>query len=499
MTLDYPSIMFFLALNNLFIMALYIYQYFYHHKQWYLLLVALGITFQTIAIILFANRDFLPPLLSLRVNNFLLISCFALTAFGLLSYDGTIRKKLLKLFIVSVFIFYSATLLVEENYTILSVIRITSCSFFFGVGASYLYTNKNKYKFSILLSAVLLLYSVIQLVRAVHIYQMGQSYVFLQNSTFNNWFLIVSVLVISAISIGFIMLLKEMDQKTILGKNVIIEKDKRKLHALNQTQNKLFSIIAHDLRSPFINILGLSDLLLDNVKDSDNPESEKYTELINSTAKNTLSLLDNLLNWAKSQTGELGFKSEKIILSEVIDEIISLKMSQAKAKNIALKCSLITDIELFTDKNILATILRNLIANAIKFTNYGGHIEVVATTHGHQVEVCIIDNGVGMTDETIRKIFDLSTNVTSRGTANENGSGLGLVLCKEFVEKLDGHLWVESEVGKGSNFKLTLPMHISEPERIGSVLTRTGDTAEAVRLAFSTNSQDQEKSSKFTS
>ncbi|WP_158285141.1 sensor histidine kinase [Arenibacter aquaticus] len=477
-------------------MALFIYQYFYHHKQWYLLLVALGITFQTIAIVLFANRDVLPPLLSLRINNFLLISCFALTAFGLLSYDGTIRKKLLRLFIVSVFLFYSAILFVEENFTILSVIRITSCSFFFGIGAFYLYTNKNKYKFSILLSAVLLLYSVFQLVRAIHIYQIGQSYVFLQNSTFNNWFLIVSVLVISAISIGFIMLLKEIDQKTILAKNVIIEQDKRKLQALNQTQNKLFSIIAHDLRSPFINILGLSDLLLDNVKDTDNPESEKYTDLINSTAKNTLNLLDNLLNWAKSQTGELGFNPEKITLSEVIDEIIGLKRSQAKAKNIALQHSPTTDIELFTDKNILATILRNLIANAIKFTDYGGQIEVVATTHGQQVEICVIDNGVGMTDETIRKIFDLSANVTSRGTANENGSGLGLVLCKEFVEKLDGHLWVESEIGKGSNFKFTLPLHIPEPERIDSTLTGAQDATESVALAFSSYSQGQEQSSK---
>lgn len=460
MTLDYPSILFFLALNNLFIIALFIYQYFYHHKQWYLLMVALGITVQTFAIVLYANRDIMSPWLAFRINNFLLISCFALTAFGLISFDGRFRKKLFRLFIIAVFVFYGAILIMEENNSIRSVIRIFSCSFFYGIGAYYLLVNKNRYKFSILLSGVLLLYATFQLFRGIHIFQLGKAYVFLQNSAFNNWFLIISVLVISAISIGFIMLLKEMDQKTILWKNKIIEQDRRKLEALYQTQNKLFSIIAHDLRSPFINILGLSDILMGTVKENTDPESEKCTELINSTAKTTLNLLDNLLNWAKSQTGELGFTPEKLILSEVIMEIIGLKMSSAKAKNISLQYVHTDDIELITDKNILETILRNLISNALKFTNIGGRIKVTATALGEQVEISIADNGVGMTEETIRKIFDLSTNITLRGTANENGSGLGLVLCKEFVKKLDGRLWVESEKGKGSTFKFTLPRQI---------------------------------------
>ena len=464
MTLDYPSILFFLALNNLFIIALFIYQYFYQHKQWYLLLVALGIMFQTSAILMYANRELLAPLFALRINNFLMISCFAFTSFGLISFDGKMRKKLLWIFAGFAFIFYSAILFAEENNVILSIIRITSCSIFYAIGAYYLFFNKNKYKFSIILSGVLLLYSIFQLFRAVNIYQLGESYVFLQNSTFNNWFLIISVLVISAISIGYIMLLKEVDQKTILRKNKIIEQDKHKLEALNQTQNKLFSIIAHDLRSPFNNILCLSELLSEKVAVTENSESEEFVDLINTTAKNTLSLLDNLLNWAKSQTGELGFSPEKIKLSKVIHHIIELKMSQAKAKNISLHFSPIDEIELSTDKNILGTVLRNLISNAIKFTNPGGHIELVTTTDEHRVEISINDNGVGMTEDTIRKIFDLTTTVTLPGTANENGSGLGLVLCKEFVEKLGGHLWVESELGKGSNFKFTLPLNISKPE-----------------------------------
>ena len=456
-TLDYPSIILFLALNNLFIITLLIYKYWFHHKQWYLLLVILGIAFQTMAIILFGKRDLLPYLYTIRINNFLLITSFALTSFGLLSFDGKLRKNLLRTFVVFVVLFYTSILIVEENYTTLTIIRIISCSFFYGIGAFYLFVNKKQYKFPIILSLVLFIYSIFQLVRAFNIYTMDQNYDLLKGSVLGNWFLVITLFVISASSIGFIMLLKEIDEKTILTNNLIIQKDKLKLETLNRTQNKLFSIIAHDLRSPFNNIIGLSELLLENVKETNDTESEKCVGFINSTAENTLNLLDNLLHWAKSQTGELLYKPEKIILSDFILEIIGLQTSLANAKNISLQYSSTEDIEVYTDENILATILRNLISNAVKFTNPEGHINVSATINEHQVEISVADNGVGMSEETIQKIFDPSIKVTSKGTANENGSGFGLVLCREFVEKLDGQLLIESEEGKGSNFKFTLP------------------------------------------
>ncbi|WP_191321990.1 sensor histidine kinase [Algoriphagus aquimarinus] len=359
-------------------------------------------------------------------------------------------------FIAAVLLVYSCILIVEENNTMLNVIRIASSSFFLGVGSYYLFTNKNKYKSALLISGVLLIYSLFQVIRAFYIYQLDQSYIYTTNSVIGNWFLIISLFVISGSCIGFIMLLKEIDQKTILEKNIIIQQGKLKLEELNLTQNKLFSIIAHDLRNPFNNIIGLSEFLKES--DMDEVESEEYIDLINSTAKNTLNLLDNLLNWAKSQTGELRFIPEKIILSKVITETLWLKESLAKAKNISLNYALSTDIELYTDRNILGTILRNLISNAIKFTNKGGSIDILATTSEDEVEISVCDNGVGMSVETIRKIFDPSTTMTSLGTDNEGGSGLGLVLCREFVKRLDGHLWVESVEGQGSNFKFTLPL-----------------------------------------
>ena len=195
MILDYPSIVFFLILNNIFIIALLSYNYFNHHKQWYLLLFTLGIAFQTTAMIVFANKDFLPHLYVVRINNFLIITSFALQSFGLLSFDGKIRRKLLKVLIVFVLVLFASILLVEENYTIVSFIRIISGSIFFGICTFYLFTNKNKYKFSILLSVVLFIFSVFQFYRAFHIYVEGE-YDILTNTPVSNWFYIITLFLI---------------------------------------------------------------------------------------------------------------------------------------------------------------------------------------------------------------------------------------------------------------------------------------------------------------
>jgi len=240
-----------------------------------------------------------------------------------------------------------------------------------------------------------------------------------------------------------------------------LKESEKQLKELNATKDKLFSIIAHDLRSPYGNIIGLSELLIQNITDADLKESEKYTRLLNSSAKNTLILLDNLLNWAKSQTGQLSFNPENIRSSDVILEIIGLNESLAKTKNISLKHSCSDETEVYADKNMLKTVLRNLISNAIKFTDVGGHIRVLAVLKQDHVEITISDDGIGMNAEKRNGLFNLTSNRTTVGTANEKGSGLGLVLCKEFVEKNDGKIWVESEEGKGSHFKFTLPLNRS--------------------------------------
>lgn len=230
---------------------------------------------------------------------------------------------------------------------------------------------------------------------------------------------------------------------------------------LNATKDILFSIIGHDLRGPFGNILVLSELLIEAVKDKDPVESEQYLGMINSTAKNSLSLLDNLLSWAKSQTGQLNFKSEKINISSSIQEVLELSNANAKTKNISLNLIKSDEIEVDCDEEIFKTILRNLISNAIKFTKPGGNIDVFVIPKQNQVEITISDNGIGINEETCKKLFSISSNLSLLGTANEIGSGFGLFLCKEFVKKLGGRIWVESEEGKGSDFKFTLPLNKS--------------------------------------
>ncbi len=236
-----------------------------------------------------------------------------------------------------------------------------------------------------------------------------------------------------------------------------LKEQDRQLRELNSTKDKLLSIIAHDLRSPFNSILGLSELLIENIKDFEVAESEKYLSVINSSAKNTLVLLNNLLDWAKSQTGKNIYKPKKSNISAIISEIIEVSKSNANIKNISLNYNQADDIEVYADVNMLKTILRNLISNAVKYTHLNGEISILAVQNRNNTEISVSDNGVGINERIRNELFEFDTNITTAGTADEKGSGLGLILCKEFVEKHGGEIWVKSELGKGSTFVFSLP------------------------------------------
>jgi len=242
----------------------------------------------------------------------------------------------------------------------------------------------------------------------------------------------------------------EMEQKII----------EQKLKQLNATKDKLFSIIAHDLRSPFNSILGYSQHLRNNIRKYEAEESEKYLDIINSSAQNTLNLLINLLSWAKHQTGQTIFNPETLHLQQIINEIVELLDSSAKIKNISISHNLPNRLLIYADKNMLKTILQNLLSNAIKFTNPGGEIQIYAVPYSDRIEITVSDNGVGISKRAIKNLFSIETNMPTTGTINESGSGLGLVICREFVEKHGGRIWVESWPDKGSNFKFTFPVNI---------------------------------------
>jgi signal transduction histidine kinase len=251
------------------------------------------------------------------------------------------------------------------------------------------------------------------------------------------------------------LLIKNNDLE--LKNRQIIEQAKELSQTL-ATKDKLFSIIAHDLRSPFNSIIGLSDLLVANIEEYDKAKILKFAELINTSAKPTLAILDNLLNWAKSQTGQLHYHPERMQLGLLYQEVENVINSLASFKNITLINSLSRDIEVFADKNMIKSVLFNLVSNAIKFTKPEGKVIIDARQMEDRIEISISDSGVGMSDERKSRLFNTETPETTHGTAREPGSGLGLILCKEFVEKHRGTIWVESIEGQGSTFTFTLPM-----------------------------------------
>jgi PAS domain S-box-containing protein len=236
-----------------------------------------------------------------------------------------------------------------------------------------------------------------------------------------------------------------------------LKENEKKLNQLNIDKNRFISILSHDLKSPFNNILGLSEILTEDSRKLDAAEIEDIANEINKSARSTYNLLEDILLWARTQQGKIPFKPQILNFRDICKNILETLIPNADAKNIAINCSAEDHINVFADIDMLKTVLRNLMSNAIKFTNNGGAINMRAEQTDSDVTISVSDNGIGITPDDLTKFFDISEVITTKGTAGETGTGLGLLLCKEFVEKHGGKIWVESEVGKGSDFKFTLP------------------------------------------
>jgi signal transduction histidine kinase len=253
--------------------------------------------------------------------------------------------------------------------------------------------------------------------------------------------------------------LQEMEE---LNANLekLIEQRTAKLAEIVSTNAKFLSIIAHDLRNPFSSILGILGIIKLSIKDKKIGEIEEYIDMAYNSANNTLILLDNLLVWAVSQNKEKNFNPVKINLYELLGEEIESLNTSAKQKQIALNHSIEPNLNVTADLQMVKTILRNLISNAIKFTNINGEISINALEKQQFVEVAVKDDGIGVSYEAQKNLFRIDLFHSTPGTNNERGTGLGLLLCKEFVELHGGSIWIESEHGKGSRFAFTLPHYI---------------------------------------
>jgi len=246
------------------------------------------------------------------------------------------------------------------------------------------------------------------------------------------------------------------DITEIIEKEAIIKQQNQELLASNTTKDKLFSVIAHDLKSPFNGIIGFSELALEYVSNKEYDQLEKSCQFINQTAHQCLDLLNNLLNWSRLQTGKIKMDPETILLKNIVKDNIDLLRSNCLKKNIQIATSISPNLSMEADINMIDSIIRNLLSNAIKFSYPDKTIYVSAKKTDDVTSIQVRDQGVGIEEEVKDSLFDTNENSSTHGTNSEKGTGLGLVLCKEFVHMHEGVIWVESKKGNGATFTFTI-------------------------------------------
>jgi signal transduction histidine kinase len=252
---------------------------------------------------------------------------------------------------------------------------------------------------------------------------------------------------------------EEKHLKNIVDQLIIANNELERLIQLNIDKDHFMSILAHDLKSPFTALLGLSEILIEGIRKLDIDEIEEIASSINKSAQNSYNLLEDLLLWARTQKGKIPFRPQKWGLKDICRQILNILNPIATAKSIKISYFAACEINVYADKEMLKTVLRNLVTNAIKFSHTGGVINISAEKTDSDITISVSDSGIGISNDNIKKLFSISEVLSTKGTAGETGTGLGLLLCKEFIEKHGGKIWVESEAGEGSDFKFTLPIY----------------------------------------
>ena len=251
-----------------------------------------------------------------------------------------------------------------------------------------------------------------------------------------------------------LMILRDVTQQKIAEQQVI--QFTEELKQLNITKDKFFSIIGHDLRAPISGLLNYAEILNDECEVLSKEEIKEFTGYIIEIARTTNSLLNNLLEWSRIQSGKIAYEPQELQLYLLADKIFRLLNPIASNKQVILKNEIDPGFLCLADSNMLQSIILNLTSNALKFSNIGGTVSVSAVTFDDYVKISVRDTGIGIKEEHIKLLFDNSITFTTLGTAKEKGTGLGLMLCKEFVKMHNGNIWVESKVGHGTTFSFTL-------------------------------------------
>ncbi len=280
------------------------------------------------------------------------------------------------------------------------------------------------------------------------------------------WFILLEVLVASGLSVLIVIylvksrtnrLLKYQNQQISIA-NEALRKSEKNLMELNATKDKFFSIISHDLKNPFASLLSISELMVENFNDTDVDDHRAGFRKINQSVKHLLNLLENLLTWSRSQRGRIKYEPVRFNLTSIIQENINLHKLSADKKGIFLQSPNEEVIYAYGDRDMINSVIRNLVTNAVKFTDQNKKVVVKVQSMENHIEVSVMDEGIGIPHEYLGKLFKIDEKYKAVGTAGEKGTGLGLIICREFVEKNGGEISVSSEPGEGSTFSFTLPM-----------------------------------------
>ncbi len=280
------------------------------------------------------------------------------------------------------------------------------------------------------------------------------------------WFILLEVIVASAIAVMvYIYLLKtrtnrllKFQNQQISEANEALRRSEKNLMELNATKDKFFSIISHDLKNPFSSLLSISDLMVESFDDADKEDHRAGFRKINQSIRHLLDLLENLLTWSQSQRGRIKYDPVRFNLTSLIQENINLHRLLAEKKGIMLQSTEDNEIYAYGDRDMINSVIRNLMTNAVKFTERNKKVEVQVDTEEKDIVVSIMDEGIGISEENLAKLFRIDEKFKSTGTDGEKGTGLGLIICREFVEKNGGQITVQSKQGQGTIFRFTIPV-----------------------------------------
>lgn len=444
--IDVKTLFVFSAAANIFIIALFAtYIKLYKVKNpiinIFILSRILGIFF----LIMLSLRDDVPKPLGIMINTVINIFIVFYEIYCISFIERKFDSKHFKRFLL-IPVFFSVAL---SFFSVASTsIRIAAVSFsvsmIYAFTAYILLTDKGKTKIQYLTGYIFSIGALLLLMRAL------SSFFAIEMTMSSTNYLMVLPLI-------FFLILNLIIPLLLIF--ILKEKDNVKLHELNKSKDKFFSIIAHDLRGPFGGLQQIGELLwLNNITEE---KREKLTKVLYQNSKNTFNLLDNLLKWASANAGLISYQPSMLNLHQIALNNVRLFNSQVRLKNLELSCNFEEDIFVYADFDMIDTVIRNLLSNAIKYTPEGGKIEIVLAKIDEANNACtiaIVDSGIGMNKDSQLKVFDIDATISTLGTNKETGTGLGLKLCKEFLTINKGSIWIESIENKGTGVFISLPI-----------------------------------------